>query len=163
MKSSIPPLRTALVYDFDGTLAPGNIQEHSLLPAYLGMQPPEFWELVTAATKAEDADPILVYLRMLLDRAAATARPITREVLREHGAKTPLFAGVAEWFERINAHATMRGLSLEHYVISSGNEEMIAGTSIHSAFRKVFASRYTYDKNGLAIWPAYHASTMPAT
>jgi hypothetical protein len=32
-----PPSRTAVVYDFDGTLAPGNIQEHALLPKYLGV------------------------------------------------------------------------------------------------------------------------------
>ncbi len=36
-------LRAAIVYDFDGTLAPGNIQEHSLIPDYLEMSVQAFW------------------------------------------------------------------------------------------------------------------------
>jgi hypothetical protein len=52
-----PFLRTALVYDFDGTLAPGNIQEHSLIPDHLGLAPDDFWKLVKDQMKAEDADP----------------------------------------------------------------------------------------------------------
>jgi hypothetical protein len=147
------PLRTALVYDFDGTLAPGNIQEHSLLPRYLKIAPASFWKLVAAQKKANDADEILVYLRLILEKAAERGAPITRDVLRKHGVKTPLFAGVPKWFGRIDAHATARGLALEHYVISSGNEEMIAGTRIAAKFRKIFASRYHYDERGHAVWP----------
>ncbi len=148
------PLRTALVYDFDGTLAPGNIQEHSLLPEYLGISPKDFWSLVYDEKKTHDADEILVYLRLLIAKAAELGGWITRDLLSEHGANTPLFEGVSEWFDRINAHALERGLALEHYVISSGNEEMIAGTSIARQFRKIFASRYRYDDAGHAIWPA---------
>jgi len=43
-----PGLRTALVYDFDGTLAPGNIQEHSLIPKHLETTKEEFWDQVYA-------------------------------------------------------------------------------------------------------------------
>jgi hypothetical protein len=148
------PLRTALVYDFDGTLAPGNIQEHSLLPEHLGIQPADFWKLVGEVKESEDADEVLVYLRLLLAKAAERSVKMTRGILREHGAKTPLFEGVVSWFDRIDQHAAQRGLQLEHYVISSGNEEMIAGTSIYSVFRRVFASRYFYDTEGNAAWPA---------
>lgn len=147
-------LRTALVYDFDGTLAPGNIQEHSLLPNYLKSSPDEFWRRVATEKQLHDADEILIYMWLLLARAEEHAAPLTREVLREHGARTPLFSGVPTWFERINAHGAKRGLALEHYVISSGNEEMIAGTSIASRFRKVYASRYAYAEDGRAVWPA---------
>lgn len=148
------PLRTALVYDFDGTLAPGNIQEHSLIPNHLGITTEEFWRRVDAEKRAHDADEILVYMRLLLEQAAALSKPITREILREHGAPTRLFRGVEDWFERIDAHALDRGLALEHYVISSGNEEMIRGTRIGGKFRNVFASRYWYDEHGRAVWPA---------
>jgi len=148
------PLRTALVYDFDGTLAPGNIQEHSLLPDYLRTKRKDFWKLVDDEKKTADADEVLVYLRLLLTKAAEQSAPITREVLRWHGAKTPLFDGVVEWFDRIDRFARERGLALEHYVISSGNEEMIRGTTIFSKFRQVFASKYVYDEKGNAVWPA---------
>jgi hypothetical protein len=148
------PLRTALVYDFDGTLAPGSIQEHSLLPDYLGIDSKEFWTDVKKETRDQDADEILVYLRLLLERATERAVPLTRSVLQTHGAKTPLFEGVEQWFDRIDEHALPRGLALEHYVISSGNEEMIQGTKIFDKFRQVFASRYHYNGGGNAVWPA---------
>lgn len=147
-------LRTALVYDFDGTLAPGNIQEHSLIPTWLGRSVDEFWRCVAEQKQKHDADEILVYLRLLLESARNQNLAITRELLREHGRRTPLFLGVTEWFDRIDQHGKERGLALEHYVISSGNEEMIEGTAIGAKFRKVFASRYTYDDDGHAIWPA---------
>jgi phosphoserine phosphatase len=148
------PVRAALIYDFDGTLAPGNIQEHSLLPSYLGTSPQTFWDEVAREKQAHDADEILVYLRLLLEHARRRGLSITRSVLTEHGAKTPFFDGVTSWFERIDAYARERGLELEHYVVSSGNEEMIRGSKIGRHFRTVFASRYRYDENGNAIWPA---------
>lgn len=148
------PLRTAIVYDFDGTLAPGNMQEHSLLPDYLGISPAEFWARVGKEKIAADADQILTFLRHLLLRASEVGKPITREVLREHGARVPFFDGVTTWFDRIDEHARARNLALEHYVISSGNEEMIEGTSIFPKFRRVFASRYFYDAENVARWPA---------
>lgn len=154
MREATKPLRTALVYDFDGTLAPGNIQEHSLIPNHLGMAKSDFWGLVSAEKKEHDADEILVYMRLLLERARAAGRPITREILRAHGEKTPVFEGVETWFERITRHAAERRLAVEHYVISSGNQEMIEGTKIHGCFRRIFASRYRYDVEGQAIWPA---------
>lgn len=146
--------RTAIVYDFDGTLAPGNIQEHSLLPNYLGIEPTEFWRQVVALREKHDADQILVYMQQLIVQAQKCNLPLTEAVLREHGAATPFFRGVEDWFERINAHAADRGLQLEHYVVSSGNEEMILGSRIAKQFKKVFACKYIYDDEGNAIWPA---------
>lgn len=148
------PARTAIIYDFDGTLAPGNVQEHSLIPEYLGLRVDEFWQRVDSEKRAHDADEILVYLRLLLECAALRGVPITRDVLRDHGARTPFFAGVTTWFDRIDAHAAARELALEHYVVSSGNQEMLEGSTIAHHFRTIFASRYRYDDEGNAIWPA---------
>ena len=36
-------LTMALVYDFDGTLAPGNVQEPQFIPN-IGMKPADFWK-----------------------------------------------------------------------------------------------------------------------
>ena len=134
-------LRPAIVYDFDGTLAPGNIQEHSLLPHFLDVTKEAFWANVAEQKVQHDADEILVYMRLILELARKAGRPVTREVLREHGAATPFFEGVEHWFTRIDDHARQRGLALEHYVVSSGNEEIIAGTKIAERFKRVFACR----------------------
>jgi hypothetical protein len=84
--------------------------------------------------------------------ADAGARP--REVLAAHGRATPLFSGLDTWFDRIGAYAGERRLAVEHYVVSSGNYEIIAGCPIFERFRGVFASRFLYNAAGEATWPA---------
>lgn len=147
------PLRTAIVYDFDGTLARGNIPEHTFIPE-LGMKPNEFWTEVKRQAEEHDADEILTYMRLMVEQSEQRQVPITREFLQSHGAQTPLFAGVPEWFDRIDTYAAERGLALEHYVVSSGILEMIRGCAIFGKFKKVFASTFIYDANGRAVWPA---------
>ena len=145
--------RTAIVYDFDGTLARGNIQEHTFLPE-LGIEKEEFWAEVGALKQKHDADQILIYMQLMLERARERQIDVTREALVEHGKRTPLFEGLDRWFDRIDEFAASRNLDLEHYVISAGTEEMIQGAACYSKFKKVFASRFMYDANGVATWPA---------
>ena len=38
-------------------------------------------------------------------------------------------------------------------MISSGNEELAAGTNIAGKFKKIYASKYRYDHHGVAVWP----------
>ena len=49
----------AIAYDFDGTLAPGNMQEHQFLPD-IGMTPAAFWKEVHDTAKKHQADEVLV-------------------------------------------------------------------------------------------------------
>ena len=48
----------ALIYDFDGTLSPGNMQEFSFIKA-LGMTAGEFWRRSNELTRNNDANGIL--------------------------------------------------------------------------------------------------------
>lgn len=145
--------RTAVIYDFDGTLARGNLQETSFIPN-IGMTKEDFWEEVKSRTRDHDADEILVYMHLMLDKARERGVQVTIEDLRRHGEQAPLFPGLADksWFDRINAHAAERGLILEHYIVSSGIHEMIEGCPIRDAFRQVFASKFIYVE-GVAAWP----------
>lgn len=147
------PKRTALIYDFDGTLARGNLQETSFIPN-IGMTKEDFWAEVKARTRDHDADEILVYMHLMLDKAREKGVQVTVEDLRSYGEAAPLFPGLADksWFDRINAHAAERGLVLEHYIVSSGIHEMIEGCIIRDAFRQVFASKFIYVE-GVAAWP----------
>lgn len=146
-------LKTAIIYDFDGTLARGNIQEHSFIPE-IGMTREEFWGQVEQRTRAEDADEILVYMHMMLERARQAGVDVTADNLREHGRQAELFDGLADrsWFDRLNDYAANQGLELEHYVISSGIHEMIRGCPIYDAFIHVFASKFLYE-GGKAVAP----------
>jgi hypothetical protein len=71
-----------------------------------------------------------------------------------HGKTVRLFPGVEKWFARINAYADRHDVKLEHFVISSGVKEMIKASKIGGQFRKIFASSFAYDENGVASWPA---------
>lgn len=152
-------LKTALIYDFDGTLARGNMQEVSFIPS-VGMEKGAFWEEAESLTQAADGDGILMYMQLMLEHARRNKAPITRETLRDHGQDVKLFDGLKSdltgkgWFERINAVGRKYGLEIEHYIISAGLDEMIEGCPIREEFRHVFASKFVYDKDGVAIWPA---------
>ena len=47
----------AIAYDFDGTLAPGNIPENSFIPA-IGMKKSEFWQRNKERAEKHEADEI---------------------------------------------------------------------------------------------------------
>ena len=63
----------ALVYDFDGTLAPGNMQERQFIPD-VGMTPPEFWSEVDRLSSVNQADRILMYMYFMLRKADERGR-----------------------------------------------------------------------------------------
>lgn len=154
-----PLLKTALIYDFDGTLARGNMQEVTFIPS-VGMDIGDFWGEADRLTRSADGDNILMYMQLMLQRARQNDRPITRKLLAEHGEDVKLFDGLKSdltgtgWFGRIDAIGATYGLEIEHYIISAGLEEMIDGCPIRDAFHHVFASKFAYDGHGVAIWPA---------
>lgn len=143
----------AIAYDFDGTLAPGNMQEYDFVPA-IGMTGKAFWKEVNALTRRHDADNILVYMKHMLDRAEAAQVPVHKENFAAFGRSVTLFDGVAEWFDRIDAYGKGRGFTVKHYIISSGIREMIEGSPIAEKFEAIYASSFIYDHNGVARWPA---------
>lgn len=144
-------VRTALVYDFDGTLAPGSMQEHSFMPA-MGVAPSEFWSEVKQITKDHNVDEILVYMWRMLAVAAEQGVSVTRHMLKQHGANLPLFEGVDTWFGRMNDYGAERGLNVEHYIVSSGIYEIIRGCAVYEHCTYVFASKFIYE-NEIAVWP----------
>lgn len=149
-------LKCALVYDFDGTLAKDNCAEHGLMPALGITSVPDFWGEVKARARADDADEILSYMGLLAEKAEQTGSDqLSAENLQKHGAGIPLFAGVQEWFDRINRYANEHGLALEHYIISSGLTEMIRGCGVGHHFKNIFACKYHYSSCGnKAVWAA---------
>lgn len=151
MMTSSPPI-VALVYDFDGTLAVGNVQEHSFIPE-LGMSAQEFWDISNREAQTHDADQILTYMRQMLLQVEKRGGKLTRADLRRHGQSVRFFAGVPEWFARMNRSASEIGLDLRHFIISSGIRSMIEGCSIAQEFEGIFASSFIFDAHDAAVWP----------
>ncbi|MCV2874769.1 haloacid dehalogenase-like hydrolase [Rhodobacteraceae bacterium XHP0102] len=150
-------IKAAIIYDFDGTLAKGNMQEPSFIRS-MGMTGDDFWKEVKKRTQHEDADETLMYMYLMLELAQKKGERFTKEYLQNHGKDMTLFAGLhnGEWFERINDFARQHGIALEHYIISVGLEEMISGQEIKKNFKKVYASKFLYqpEEQGVAIGPA---------
>lgn len=143
----------AIAYDFDGTLAVGNMQEHQFIPD-IGMTTKQFWTEVKKLTKQHQADEVLVYMNLMLRKAASSGVPVRREDFKARGETIRLFDGVQEWFDRVSAYGRKKGVRIEHYLLSSGNAEIFAGTPIASKFSQVYASKFIFDENGVAVWPA---------
>lgn len=143
----------ALIYDFDGTLSPGNMQEYDFIPS-VGKSNKEFWEESNNMALAQDADPILTYMYKMVHDARGKGLSLRREAFNASGANISLYEGVREWFGRINAYAAEKGITVHHYINSSGLREMIEGTSIAHEFRKIYACSFLYDIDGIAVWPA---------
>ena len=147
-----PKITAALIYDFDGTLAPGNMQEYDFIPA-VGKSNKEFWTEANTLAEEQDADMVLTYMARMIQEAKSKGLSLRREAFQESGRNIRLFPGVKEWFGRINAYAAARGVRVLHYINSSGLKEMIEGTPIASEFRKIYACSFLYDVDGIAYWP----------
>ncbi|MEG0807780.1 MAG: HAD family hydrolase [Alistipes sp.] len=143
----------ALIYDFDGTLAPGNMQEYDFIPA-VGKSNKEFWSEANSLAEEQDADMVLTYMARMIQEAKSKGLSLRREAFQESGRHVTLYPGVKQWFERINAYAADRGIRIYHYINSSGMKEIIEGTEIAHEFRKIYACSFLYDIDGIAYWPA---------
>lgn len=143
----------AIAYDFDGTLAPGNMQEFDFVPS-IGMTKKAFWREVTELARQHNADSILMYMKHMLDKARAAHVPVHKKDFVDFGRSVTLFEGVQSWFDRINTYGKERGLKVQHFIISSGIREMIEGTPVARKFSAIYASSFVYDHNGVAEWPA---------
>lgn len=147
-------VRMALVYDFDGTLAPGNLQENSFIPD-VGMKASDFWDEVDKLAEAQQADRILMYMYVMLDKARSAKISVHPEDFKKRGATIEFFDGVKDWFDRISDYGKSKRVNVEHYIVSSGNAEIIQGSSIASRVNGIYGSKFMFDENSVACWPAF--------
>lgn len=152
-KGSQPVL--VICYDFDKTLSPDNMQAQGYIQSVGFDLAERFWQESNRTAQENDMDTNLAYMYKM-QREARGKVLFTREKLIEYGRKVKFFRGVPSWFGRINAYGSKRGVCVEHYIISSGLKEMIEGTKIarDGVFKKIYASSFMYDDEGVALWPA---------
>jgi hypothetical protein len=141
----------ALLYDFDKTLCTTDMQNYSFIPS-LNIKPQEFWSAADALSHREHMDELLAYMYLMIQESKKRNLPINRDAFVQMGKGVKFFPGVETWFPRIDAYGEALGVEIQHYVISSGNEEIIEGSPIYKYFKKVFACEYLY-VNDVAVWP----------
>lgn len=143
----------ALIYDFDGTLSPGNMQEFGFIQA-IGKDKAEFWAKNKKLSEDNDANGILTYMYLMIQAAKNNGVSLRRESFKRFGENVELFDGVKEWFALVNEYGKSIGLDVKHYINSSGLKEMIEGTPIAKEFENIYACSFLYDVDGIAYWPA---------
>ena len=148
----MPKPIVALIYDFDKTLAPKDMQEYGYLPG-IKMEADPFWSLCADFARENQTDSVLTYMYMM-KKMAQGELDLSREKLRELGRDIEFFPGVETWFDRINKIGEENGVTVEHYIISSGLTEIIQGSAIGDKFKAVFAASFCYDESGQPIWPS---------
>lgn len=151
---SVPQNTIAIVYDYDQTLSPTYMQDETLFPAY-GIDPPSFWKKCQKLVRDEGWESELAYLKTLLDYLDMD-RP-TNEDLRKLGASLKFYKGVPEMFTEIggvlsDAHKAI-GITIEHYILSSGIKELIEGSALKPYVREIFGCEYATDAAGRISFP----------
>ena len=142
----------ALIYDYDGTLSPGNMQEFGFIQA-VGKTADEFWRMSDSIAIGQDASNVLAYMKLMFDEARKNGIKLRREDFMRFGQNIELFDGVREWFSLVNRYGEEHGVKVEHYINSSGLKEIIEGSPIAHEFKHIFAGTFIYDANGEAEWP----------
>ncbi|MBQ0096716.1 MAG: haloacid dehalogenase-like hydrolase [Bacteroidales bacterium] len=142
----------ALIYDFDGTLSPGNMQEFGFIQA-IEQSAKTFWRKSDEIAIGQDASNILAYMKLMFDEAHRKGIKLRRKDFQRFGSKVELFPGVLGWFALVNEYGRSQGVTVEHYINSSGLAEIIEGTPIAHEFKRIFACSFLYNDEGEAEWP----------
>ena len=142
--------KLALIYDFDKTLSPKDMQEFHYIRSLGYDNPADFWNECGIFSQKHNCDSILSYMYMMIRKNP----DLTQQQLIDEGKYVELYKGVKTWFKRINEYGKKHHVDVEHYIISSGLTDIIKGTQIASEFKKIYACTYAYDSMGRVLWPS---------
>ena len=144
-----------LVYDFDKTLSPNSMQEDTVLP-YLGLDPAKFWA-ETGRLVAEDSyEAELAWMQLLLKKEEF--RNLSNQDLQHMGLKLKYYAGVPQIFKQLEEvldRPAYReyGVTIEHYIITSGLREILEGSNLRPYVKSIFGSEIAEDSQGKLGFP----------
>ena len=142
--------KLAIIYDFDRTLSPKDMQEFHYMSTNGYKKAADFWNDCDVLKNKYNMDAILAYMLMM----TKLTPNLTKQDLLKEGKYIKYYKGVETWFKRINDYGKKHNVVVEHYIISSGLRDIIMGTSIAKEFKKVYACTYAYDKDDRVLWPS---------
>src|ERR1043165_4941620 len=145
---SAPQNTIAIVYDYDQTLSPSYMQDEVVFPAF-GINSEIFWRRCSELVRDHGYDNELAYMKVLLDQLGMD-RP-TNAQLKGLGAKLNFYKGLPEMFEEfsnglLTEEQVAHGISVEHYIVSSGMKVLIEGSRLASYIRAIFGCEFDEDE-----------------
>ncbi len=150
-----PQNTIAIIYDYDQTLSPTYMQDEALFPVF-GINPVNFWQRCGELVRDQGFDNELAYMKVLLD-CLEMDRP-TNAGLRELGSRLNFYKGLPEMFEEFQTGLLGRdhmdhGISVEHYIVSSGLKTLIEGSRLAPYIRKIFGCEFATDDRDRITFP----------
>lgn len=143
----------AVVWDFDKTLIPGNMQ--SPLFAHYGVDERVFWSEVEGlrdfylAHGARRVNDDVLYLNHVLEYARAGAfKDLSNELLYRLGEELTFHPGMPDFLATLRATVeddrtyARAEIGLEHYIVSTGLRPMIEGSAIRPFVEDVWACEF---------------------
>ena len=145
----------AIVYDYDQTLSPSYMQDEVVFPAF-GINKDGFWRRCGELVAGEGYDNELAYMKVLLDTLGMD-RPTNNE-LKSLGEKLNFYQGLPEMFDEfghglLTEEHLSHGISVEHYIISSGMKVLIEGSRLAPYVRAIFGCEFAEDGEGRITFP----------
>ena len=136
----------AIICDCDNTLMP---DLPSLLLKDNGMEPQLFWDDIDVMVKDGWDPPIAWMTKFIKLIQDGKIKQNTNEKLAEFSASVETYPGASHFIDEINSKLTKKSdVSVEGYVVSSGIESMMKGSSIANSFTDIFGGRL-YEENGI--------------
>ena len=144
-----------IVYDFDKTLSPHSMHDDTVLP-HLGLHPASFWEETDRLVADTTYEAELAWMRLLLE--CEGFRNLSNQDLRHMGMSLVFYPGVPQVFDELSALVDQpryqeHGVTVEHYIITSGLREIIEGSNIRPFVKSIFGSEFDEDSSGKLFFP----------
>ena len=145
----------AIIWDFDQTLIPGYMEEPIFKEYNISSE--TFWREVSQLKEHYGSQDIVVsqdtlYLNHMLTYVKNSNFPrLNNGKLRELGKSLKLYAGMPEFladtqeFVKGNSKFAEHGITLEHYVVSTGLRQMILGSEVADYLGGVWACEFIED------------------
>ena len=152
MNPNIADKQVALVFDFDGTVAP----DVMLSPIFnmIGINPDLFWAKTRSLTE-EGYDREIAYLQALVFVCADRGISLSNSMIQDLGARLQFYHGFPDILDRLKKTSSDNGYELGVYVITAGLEEMVLGSRLGPYLTRCWGCGFAEDQNGAISHPKH--------